>query len=266
MSAKTVRIALASLAHPRTVSQGLEKVEAAMENGSSHGAQFICFPEAYLPGLRGADLSLPPPDREAQEHVLKSVRSMARAHAIATIFGMEWPTAEGLLNLAYVISSKGRVLGYQAKNQITPGGESRNYVPDGERRVFRLHGIKFGIVICHEGWRYPETVRWAACRGAQIVFQPQFTGSDRKGKRPKEWGRAFYEKAMICRAGENGIYFASVNTAMRFQNSATSLIAPDGACIAYVPCGKEEVLVRDIDLSTATRLYAKRYNPQWCPD
>lgn len=70
---------------------------------------------------------------------------------------------------------------------------------------------------------------------------------------------------MICRAQENGIYFASVNTAMRSQNSATSLIGPDGECIAHVPCGEEEILVHSIDLSKATRVYAKRYNPQWYP-
>ena len=71
---------------------------------------------------------------------------------------------------------------------------------------------------------------------------------------------------MICRTQENSIYFASVNTAMRFQNSATSLIGPDGKCVACVPYGREKVLVRSIDLSNATRLYAKRYNPQWYPE
>ena len=40
--------------------------------------------------------------------------------------------------------------------------------------------MKFGVAICHEGWRYPETVRWAASRGARIVFHPQHTGSDRR--------------------------------------------------------------------------------------
>ncbi len=32
--------------------------------------------------------------------------------------------------------------------------------------------MKFGVAICHEGWRYPETVRWAAVRGAKVVFHP----------------------------------------------------------------------------------------------
>ena len=52
---------------------------------------------------------------------------------------------------------------------------------------------------------------------------------------------------------------------MHFQNSATSLIGPDGERIAYVPYGKEQVLVHNIDLSRATRRYAKRYDPRWYP-
>ena len=265
MSRNTLSIALAALRHPETILEGIEKTQAAMKVAASKGARIICFPETYIPGLRTTGRSLPRPDRSEQEHVLKAVRGAARAHGIATIFGMEWSTRIGLLNVAHVISPKGRVPGYQAKNQITPGGESRNYVPDGKRRVFRLGGIKFGIVICHEGWRYPETVRWAACRGARIIFQPQVTGSDEKGKHPRSWGDSFYEKAMICRAQENAIYFASVNNAMHFQNSATSLIGPDGERIAYVPYGKEQVLVHNIDLSRATRRYARRYDPRWYP-
>ncbi len=260
-----VRIALLALKHPETTAHGLDMANTAMKTAAARGARIACFPETYFPGLRGIDVDLPKPDRAAMEHVLQSIRSMARTHRLATIVGMEWPTHNGLLNLAYVVSPAGRVLGHQAKNQITPGGESRHYVPDGRRRVFTLCGVRCGIVICHEGWRYPETVRWAACRGAKIVFQPQVTGSDRTGRRPKKWGQSFYEMAMVCRAQENAIWFASVNTAMKFQNSATSLIAPDGRRMTHVPYGREQVLVNTIDLSQATRRYAKRYDPRWYP-
>jgi hypothetical protein len=34
--------------------------------------------------------------------------------------------------------------------------------------------LTFGVTICYEGFRYPETVRWAARRGAHIVFHPHF--------------------------------------------------------------------------------------------
>src|SRR5262249_53048909 len=165
-----------------------------------------------------------------------------------------------------VFSPTGEVLGYQTKNQITPGGESEHYVPDGRRQIFRIHETVFGIVICHEGWRYPETVRWAAVRGAQIIFQPQWTGSDHKGHTRAHWSECVYEKAMECRAAENSVYFASVNHALRFQNSATSLIDPTGDRIASLPYGEEAILVADIDLATATRRYALRYNPAWYPE
>jgi len=32
--------------------------------------------------------------------------------------------------------------------------------PGSERRVFQAGPLTFGVVICHEGWRYPETARW----------------------------------------------------------------------------------------------------------
>ncbi len=125
--------------------------------------------------------------------------------------------------------------------------------------------LKFGVVICHEGWRYPETVRWAAVRGAKIVFHPHHTGSDQEGVRLTQWGAPsgpYYEKAMIMRSMENTVYFASVNYALRFQESATSLIAPSGQCQAYLPYGQEGVLVQAINVEEATGLLATRYAPE----
>ncbi len=270
MTQKTIRIALASLKHPESVTQGVEKVTSAIKFASEKKSDFICFPETYIPGLRGASFDLAEPDEAALKTALADIQQCSGEYEITTIIGMEWVNSKGLLNLAYVISPEGCILGYQAKNQITPGGESENYVSDGKRKIFCVNGVKFGIAVCHEGWRYPETVRWAATRGAQIVFHPQVTGSneigDIDGTIQKRWGDSFYEKAMVCRAQENSIYYASINTAMRSQNSATSLISPTGECIAFVPYGNEQVLIQDIDLFKATRLYAKRYNAELYPE
>jgi predicted amidohydrolase len=71
--------------------------------------------------------------------------------------------------------------------------------------------------------------------------------------------------AMILRAKENSIYFASVNQAMRQQNSATSLIDPDGNLLQWLPYGDEGLLVADLDLSKATGFYASRYRPEFYP-
>jgi predicted amidohydrolase len=142
--------------------------------------------------------------------------------------------------------------------------EEQFYMPGTTRRVFEINGMAFGIAICHEGWRYPETVRWAAVRGAKVVFHPQHTGSTRDGVKLSEWGSPdapYYEKAMTCRSTENTIYFASVNYALPFQESATALIDPSGKCQAYLPYGEEGVLVEELDLDHATRLLASRYAP-----
>jgi predicted amidohydrolase len=177
---------------------------------------------------------------------------------------MERLTEAGRQIAAFVIDARGQLQGYQTKNQLDPT-EDQFYVPGNTRQLFEINGVKFGVAICHEGWRYPETVRWAAVRGAKIVFHPQHTGSDLEGVTLTQWGSAdgpYYEKAMMMRSRENTIYFASVNYALRFQESATSLIAPSGQCQAYLPYGQEGVLVQAIKVEEATGLLASRYAPE----
>jgi predicted amidohydrolase len=199
-----------------------------------------------------------------QERVLRTVAEWARTYRVATILGMERLTEKGRQIAAFVLGAQGELQGCQTKNQLDPT-EDRFYVPGMTRQIFEVNGVKFGVAICHEGWRYPETVRWAAVRGAKIVFHPHHTGSDQVGVRPVEWGAAggaYYEKAMMMRSIENAIYFGSVNYAMRFQESATTLIAPSGQCQAYLPYGQEGVLVQTIKIEEATGLLAARYAPE----
>ena len=254
------------LASPRvatSIDDGLERIERLMSDAAARGAEVVCFPEAYMPGLRGLDFEVPPFDRADEERALTAVAEWARAYDVAVILGMEHLTDHGRQIASFVIDAQGRLQGFQTKNQLDPS-EDRFYVPGNTRRIFELNGVKFGIAICHEGWRYPETVRWAATRGAKIVFHPQHTGQERDGLRLTSWGSPsapYYEKAMMCRGLENTIYFGSVNYALRFQESATTLISPAGECVAYLPYGEEGVLVQAIDVGAATGLLATRYAP-----
>jgi predicted amidohydrolase len=257
-------IALASPCVASTLDEGLDKIKGFLSEASAQGAEVVCFPEAYLPGLRGQDFDVWPFDQTQQERALQAAAQWARTYAVATILGMERLTPAGRQIVAVVIDAGGRIQGYQTKNQLDPS-EDQFYVPGHTRQVFEINGTKFGVAICHEGWRYPETVRWAAVRGAKIVFHPQHTGNERAGVRLTQWGAAsapYYEKAMMMRALENTIYFASVNYALRFQESATSLIAPSGQCQAYLPYGQEGVLVQAIHVEEATGLLATRYAPE----
>lgn len=256
-------IALASPRVATTFDDGLEKIKALLSEASSRGAEIVCFPEAYIPGLRGQDFEVWAFEGAQESRALRAVAQWARTYAIATILGMERLTNAGRQIAAFVIDARGEIQGCQTKNQLDPT-EDRFYVPGNTRQLFEVNGTKFGVAICHEGWRYPETVRWAAVRGAKIVFHPHHTGSDNEGVRLEQWGApggAYYEKAMMMRSIENAIYFASVNYALRFQESATSLIAPSGRCQAYLPYGEQGVLVQAINTEEATGLLAARYAP-----
>jgi len=260
---------IVGLASPRVASSiddGLDRIKRLMADAAARGAEIVCFPEAYLPGLRGQDFPVPDFDRADEERVLTAVAAHARECRIAVILGIEHIADDGRQIAAFVFGADGQLLGLQTKNQLDPS-EDRFYVPGTTRRIFEVNGVKFGIAICHEGWRYPETVRWAATRGAKIVFHPSLTGYNRpNGGVPKlaTFGSneaPYYENAMRCRSIENTIYFASVNYAVPYPEAATALIGPSGEYQAYLPYGEEGVLVAEIDVAAATGLIASRYAP-----
>ncbi len=119
----------------------------------------------------------------------------------------------------------------------------------------------FGIAICHEGWRYPETVRWAVRRGAHVVFHPHFHEGGPGSYRPVHFAdpeNTFHEKAALCRAAENTCYFATVNYASDGSPSTSAVVRPDGTLLCYQPYNQEGLLVADIDLAAATGLLANR--------
>ncbi|MCC6316881.1 MAG: carbon-nitrogen hydrolase family protein [Gemmatimonadaceae bacterium] len=259
-----MRIALASPPLPASIDEALEHVRTFISDAASQGARVVCFPEAYVPGLRGQDFPVPAFDSDDEARVVGQVSDWSRAYRITTILGIEHRTPEGRQVAALVVDRDGRVRGMQTKNQLDPSEEAY-YVPGTTRQLFESDGLRFGIAICHEGWRYPETVRWAAGRGAQIVFHPQITGSDREGPALTSFGapgNPYYEQAMRMRSRENTVYFASVNVGLRYQESATALIAPSGECQAHLPYGRPGLLVAELDLAAATGYLARRFAPE----
>ncbi len=160
-----------------------------------------------------------------------------------------------------MIARDGEVLGFQDKVQLDPSEEG-TYSAGGDRQLFRIDDATFGVAICHEGWRYPETVRWAARRGAQIVFHPHFHPPEPGGFRPTEFAdprNTFHEKAMLCRAAENTCWFVSVNCAIAGSPTTSAVVAPSGEVTAWVRYGEEGVKVVEIELSEATGRVAARW-------
>jgi predicted amidohydrolase len=179
---------------------------------------------------------------------------------IAVILGTERIVDGALLITALVVNPDGTIAGFQDKTQIDPSEEGL-YTAGSGRRVFKTGPLTFGIAICHEGWRYPETVRFAARHGAQIVFHPHLHEAERGGYAPSSFAdpaNSFHEKAALCRAAENTCYFAMVNCASPGSPTTSAVVRPDGTLLSYQPYGKEGLLIADVDLTAATGLLASR--------
>lgn len=261
---RPVTLALASPPLASSLDDGLAHVRRCIHEAAKRGAAVVCFPEAYLPGLRGLDFDVPTFTAADQARVLREAGAWAREGGLAVVLGMEWIADEGRQIGAAVLGPDGALLGVQTKTQLDPSEEA-HYVPGRTRLVFEANGLRFGVAICHEGFRYPETVRWAARRGAQVVFHPHLTGGDHEGAVPSRWldpEAPYYEKAVMCRALENTIYVASVNVGVRFPESATAIVDPEGRLVDRLPYGEPGLLVAEVDLARATGLLASRYAPE----
>jgi predicted amidohydrolase len=254
------RIALANLSFPLTPEDSVRLAQQAIDDASRARADLICFPECFVPGYRFLGKMIPSPDPAFLEHAWLTVAAAAARANVSVVLGTERVVDHALRITALVIVRDGTLAGFQDKVQLDPSEET-TYSAGSERRVFEAGAVRFGISICHEGWRYPETVRWAARRGAHIVFHPHFHEAEPGGYRPSSFAdptNSFHEKAALCRAAENTCFFATVNYATEGSPTTSAIVRPDGTLLSYQPYGKSGLLIADIDINEATGLLASR--------
>jgi predicted amidohydrolase len=255
------RLALANLRFPASPGESVTMARDAIARAAAERADIVCFPECFVPGYRGAGKRVPPPDRAFLEHGWAAIAAAAAEANVAVVLGTERLVGDALRISALVVDRDGTIAGFQDKVQLDPS-EDGTYSPGSERRLFASGELKFGIAICHEGWRYPETVRWAARHGAHVVFHPHFHEAEPGGYRPATFAdpaNTFHEKAALCRAAENTCYFATVNFASEGSPTTSAIVRPDGTLLAWQPYGEEGLLVGDIDTREATGLLAARW-------
>jgi len=255
----TFRIALANLRGPDTPEDSVALAEQAIADASGERADVICFPECFVPGYRPGK-QMPPPDHAFLERAWSAIAAAAGRARLAVVLGTERIMDASLRATALVVDRDGAILGFQDKVQLDPSEEG-TYSPGTGRSLFQSGSLTFGVAICHEGWRYPETVRWAARRGAHVVFHPTIHEAEPGAFVPSSFGdprNTFHEKALLCRAAENTCYVASVNIASAGSPTTSAVVGPDGTLLAYHPYGQHGLLLADIDITTATGLLARR--------
>ena len=258
-----VRIALANIRRADSPDESIPLAQSAIERAAAEGARIVCFPECCVPGYRWPGRFVPPPDSAFLEHAWTQIADTAARVRIAVVLGTERIVDGAPRITVLVINPDGSRAGFQDKVQLDPT-EGEFYTPGDGRRVYQVGDLKFGIVICHEGWRYPETVRWAARQGAHVVFHPHYGEAEPGSFVPTTFAdprNTFHESAMLCRAAENTVYFASVNCASVGSPTTSAIARPDGSLLAWQPYAEDGLLFADIDTDFATGFLASRYRP-----
>lgn len=254
------RIALATLPFPSSAEDSLARARAAIAEAGRQQVDLVCFPECYVPGYRAPGHPVGLPDAAFQERAWQAVAAAAREANVGVVLGTERVVDGRPMISTLVVNRDGSVAGWQDKVQLDPS-EDAIYAAGRERRVFTAGEVTFGVAICHEGWRYPETVRFAASHGAQLVFLPHYHWAEPGSYRPTTFGEpanTFHEKAILCRAAENTCFVAAVNYASAGSGTTSAVARPDGSVLAWQPYGQEGLLIVDLDLDEATLLLAKR--------
>jgi len=168
-------IALASPRIASSLDEGLDKIKRLLSDASAQGAEIVCFPENYLPGLRGQDFEVWPFDRTQQERALQAVAQWARTYAVATILGMERLTEAGRQIAAFVIDARGQIQGCQTKNQLDPT-EDRFYVPGHAGNSSRSRGSSLVWPFAMRAGAIPRRCDGRRCGAPRSSFIPSSRG------------------------------------------------------------------------------------------
>jgi predicted amidohydrolase len=257
-----LKIALAQCRQTSDFDANARTIFRDLDAAARQGAQIVCFPETQTVGYRVdiATPDLPVPVARLNELHERIARRCGEL-GLACILGTETPAGPGQkpYNSALVIAETGRVLGVHHKTKLTPL-DAIAYTPGASIETFELFGVTVGVVICFEGFRFPETTRECVRQGACLVLHPQNNTT-----RPNDWKLPIHHAMITTRAAENTVWFASCNACLDYQNCRSMVIAPDGRVHAQSELKQEELLIADLDLDRATRAMF-RYDLEGCAE
>ena len=234
---------------PGDVEANCAQLRAAAAEAAAAGARLLITPELYLTGYDIGDQV-----RElARLDLTGAVRQIAREAGLAILAGLPEPAGERLYNTAILVGGRGEELLRYRKTHLFGDLDRRYFVPgDDLVAVAELHGVRMAVLICYDV-EFPETVRAAAERGADLIAVPtaQMT--------PFEF---VAEQVVRTRAWENQVYLAYVNHDGRERTleyvGRSSIVAPSGDVLAGAGHG-DQLLLATIDTEVVAR--ARAQNP-----
>ncbi|GAA0323995.1 hypothetical protein GCM10008967_13170 [Bacillus carboniphilus] len=237
-----------------------QQSEHYVKTAQEFGADFVLFPEFFTTQLmsigdhNGNALTINElPDFTSR--YLELFSSLAIQTKMYIVGGTHViRRGEKLYNVAHLFYPDGRI-GEQAKLHITPTEVHEwNMAPGEDFKIFETEKGKIAILTCYD-IEFPEIVRMAKAKGADVIFCPSCT-DDRHG---------FYRVRYTshARAVENQVYVVLTGTVgslptvdfMRANYGQAAIISPND--IPFPPRGilaegeinNDMVITADLDLS-----------------
>jgi predicted amidohydrolase len=220
------------------IERNLERAGRFIAEGSRRGASLVVFPEMYLTGYevrrRLIALSVSP-----HSPVLRAVAEEARRYRTAVLMGYPEQSREGVYNAVTLVTADGSILPAYRKIHLF-GWERRHFRPGARHRLFRVSGLRVGLLICYD-LEFPEPARVLAMAGADLIAVSSAN---------MEPYRAAQEVYVRARALENQVFVALANRVgiedrCRFVGGS-GIWDPSGATLVHADRG-ERILVATID-------------------
>ena len=150
-----------------------------------------------------------------------------------------------LYNSAVAVSSTGVIENYR-KIHLYADEVSLFQPGDSGFKVFDVHGVKIGMMICFD-WIFPESTRSLALAGAQIIAHPA------------NLVMPYCQNAMITRSIENKVFTITANRIGAEQlkdkqltfTGESQITNPSGSVLYRGPRSKETVHITTIDPAVA---------------
>ena len=161
----------------------------------------IVFPELFTCGYNsGSNIRKSAEDKSGKNFLIFS--KLAKYFKIGIHYGYPEKESSRIYNSAQFISSNGLSLNNHRKLILEASGYESKYFSCGNSiEVFKYQGFKIATLICYDA-EFPETVRIAVTRGAELLLVPTALSNN------WDW---VAEKMIPTRAHENGIFLAYAN-------------------------------------------------------
>lgn len=259
---KKVKVGLVQMSCVKDKEANLDKALGKIREAASLGAEIICLQELFsslyfcdVEEYENFNLAEPVPGPSTQ-----SIAKLAGELNVVVIASLFEKRAEGIYhNTTAVIDADGTYLGKYRKMHIPddPAYYEKFYFTPGDLgyKIFKTKFANLGVLICWDQW-YPEAARITALMGAEILFYPTAIGwakSQDQATNIEQYNA--WQTIQRSHAVANGIHVVSVNRVGVEQQGemifwgGSFLANPLGTIIYQASHDKEEIVVREIDLS-----------------